>query len=376
MNIVKANAPYIRRKDSSNRMMIDTIIALAPVIVFSLVVYQLNALRNILVSVAVMELAEFVYVLIKNRIPYDGEKHSFKERWSYSIKGYRLNNFLTSMVSALIFALLMPASTSSGGIIWAALITGALFGSIIGKLVFGGTGKNIFNPAAVGLAFAYICFSSYYTYPTETLLYSGLSATPLANIAATNEAGGLSYNLSSYSLLDLFLGKSYGNIGTGCAICVLAGFVYLVVRHAADFRITLSYVATFAIMMLFAGIIVHAGDSSVGIGQFIGYQLLSGDLLFAAVFMATDPVTSPVSRPGKWIYGAILGVCTAMIRLFGSYGEAIAFTILLGNISANVIDYYKWAPKKYTWKNMLALGIIIVVSILIIVWAFCTEVFA
>ena len=382
MNIVKANSPYLRRKDSSNRLMIDVIIALAPVVIFSLVIYQLYALRNILVSVAVMELCEFGFVMIKNRIPYDGEKHTFKEKWTHSIAGYRLNNFLTTMVSALIFAMLMPPSSEPGGIIWAALICGALFGSIIGKLVFGGTGKNVFNPAAVGVVFAYICFSSYFRYPGSTLMYEVSSEslidatlTPLSNIVSTNAAGGLSYDLSSYSVLDLFPGSYPSEIGISCAICIIVGFVYLVVRHAADFRITLSYVGTYAVLMLFAGIIVHAGDSSVGIGDFLGYQLLTGGVLFGAVYMATDPVTSPMTRPGKLIYGAVLGVCTAMIRLFGSV-QCIAYSILLGNIATYVIDYPRWSHDRYGWKNLLALGIIIVCALLIVVWALCTEVFA
>ena len=168
MQIIKESAPHLRRKDNMATMMLDVIIALLPTVIFSLVIFKLDALRNILLSIATMELCEFVFVLIKNRIPYDGNKHTLKEHFEKQRKAYTINNFLVPLVSALIFAMIMPASSNPGSIIYVALILGSAFGLIIGKLVFGGTGKNIFNPAAVGMVFAKLCFGSYYTDPDNS----------------------------------------------------------------------------------------------------------------------------------------------------------------------------------------------------------------
>ncbi len=377
MNIIKESAPHLRRKDSLARMMVDVIIALLPVIVFSLVVYKLAALRNILLSVATMELCEFVFILIKNRIPYDGEKHTIKEKWEHSIKGYGINSFLVPLVSALIYALILPASTNPEGLIYFVVVTGALFGEIIGKLVFGGTGKNIFNSAAVGMVFSELCFGSKYNHPTSTGYYDVTAgATPLANSTTIIESSkALVFNIGDYSLLDLFLGRIPGMIGETCKVCIIVGLIYLIIRHTIDFRIVVSYLGTFSLLMLFAGIIIHAKQPEIGVFNFLGYEFLSGGLLFGAVFMATDPVTSPITRPGRLIYGAILGVSTVMIRLFGALPEGVAFSILIGNLCTSVIDYRKWSTNAYTWKNILALSLIVVLALLCLVWALCVEVF-
>ena len=112
MQIIKESAPHLRRKDNMATMMLDVIIALLPTVIFSLVIFKLDALRNILLSIATMELCEFVFVLIKNRIPYDGNKHTLKEHFEKQRKAYTINNFLVPLVSALIFAMIMPASSN------------------------------------------------------------------------------------------------------------------------------------------------------------------------------------------------------------------------------------------------------------------------
>ena len=145
MEIIKESAPHIRRRDNLAMMMLDVVIALLPTIIFSIVIFKWDAVRNILVSVITMELCEFVFVLIKNRIPYDGTKHTVKEHFEKQKKAYTINNFLVPLVSALIFALIMPASSNPKSIIYVALVLGSVFGLVIGKLVFGGTGKNILS---------------------------------------------------------------------------------------------------------------------------------------------------------------------------------------------------------------------------------------
>jgi electron transport complex protein RnfD len=366
MEIIKETSPHLRRKDTLNGMMIDVLIALSPVIGFALAIYGLDALRNLLVSIATMVLAEFVYVLIKNRLPIDLKKHTFKEKWDNAIKHYSWSNFLVPCVSGVIFALIMPAKTNPEGFIYFALIFGALFGIIIGKLVFGGTGSNIFNPAAVGMVFAKLCFGSKYVLNSSTYYYD-------VSTSGTALAGGYA-STSAYSLLDLLIGKCPGVIGETCKIAILVGCVYLLVRRAADWRVIVSYLGSFLFMMLFAGIILKAGGKTTSIMSFLGYQLLSGGLLFGATYMATDPVTSPVTKPGRVMYGIILGISTVMIRLFGALPEGVAFSILIGNMFTPVIDYYKWSTNKYNWKNITISASLLVIATLIVVWSLTTEV--
>jgi electron transport complex protein RnfD len=345
MDIIKETSPHLHRKDTLRGMMIDVIIALAPVLIFAYAVYTWDAVRNVFVSILLMCGAEFFFVLIRDK---------------GSLKNYTLNNFLVPLVSALIYALISPAKTDNIGITWVSLISGALFGIIIGKLVFGGTGQNIFNPAAVGMVFSKLCFGQHYIY--QNTWYSDV------------EAGGTSLSGGSYSFLDLFLGKCPGTIGEVCKLAILLGLAYLLIRKAADWRIVVSYLGTFAFLMLFAGIIYQAGGKTENAGSYLLSQLLSGGLLFGATYMATEPVTSPMGRPGRLIYGVILGSVNVMIRLFGSYPEGTVFSILIGNMLSPVIDYYKWASNKYSWKNILWMIAIPVATLLVVVWALCVEV--
>ncbi|MFA6829593.1 MAG: RnfABCDGE type electron transport complex subunit D [Bacilli bacterium] len=385
MQIIQEKSPHIRRKDSVASMMGDVCIALIPVIIYSLVVYKLFALRNILLSVAVMELCEFIFVLIQNRIPYDGEKHSLKENLQKGVQAYHRENFLAPLVSALIFALIMPVETSPAGIYWVSMIAGGIFGMVIGKLVFGGLGQNIFNPAAVGMVFSKLCFSSYTvtTDPfgsTDAFASSGIgdsiiaSSTSLSNISMADKV----VNLSNYSLLELFLGQTPGLMGEACKLVLLLSLVYLIVRHTIDWRITLSYVGAFAILMLFSGIVISVTSTGhakaiVNPFYFMTYQLLSGGLLFGAIFMATDPVTSPITKPGRVLYGVILAICTALIRLFGSYPEGVVFSILIGNLLTPMIDYYKWSGNKWNWKKIVLTASVFIVGLLIIIWALSVQ---
>lgn len=372
MEIIKESSPHIRRKDNLAMMMLDVVIALLPTIIFSLVVFKLDALRNILVSVATMELCEFIFVLIKNKVPYDGNKHSIKEHWARQKQAYTINNFMVPLVSALIYSMIMPAKTSTSYMIYVALIAGAVFGLVIGKLVFGGTGKNIFNPAAVGMVFSKLCFGSQYIYPDNS--YASVAdvttgATPLGYVSFTDKT----FDLTKYSLLDLLLGKCPGTIGEVFKITIIVGLIYMIIRHTIDWRIPLMYLGVFFFDMTIIGLILH---SSNGINpfQFSTYEFLSGGLIFGATFMATDPVTSPTTHPGRLIYGASLASLTLIIRLFAALPEGVVFSILIGNILTNVIDYYKWSKNEYNWKNLLALGLTIVIPLIICVWATCVGV--
>ena len=361
MTIIKESAPHLRRKATVTRMMSDVLIALAPTLIFSFVVYPINTLVFYLLSVFIMVAAEFVFVGLKNMMPKDGQKHSFKERFLYAYKGkYNQNNILTPCISAVVFTLIMPA----GAPIYA-VIVGALVGIVFGKLVFGGLGSNIFNPAVVGMLFAKLCFGSQYVGYVDTWFYQipdvAAGATPLGLMN-----GGALNNITQYPLLDLFIGRIPGTLGEVYKITILIGLVYLLVRRSADYRIVVSYLGTFIVLTLVAGLSIYALDKSVNPFIFMLYSLLSGGVLFGATFMLTDPVTSPINAPSRIMYGMIAAIVTVFIRLFAALPEGVGFSILIANMIAVVLDHYEWSSSRYTWKKLLAMGLLVIVPALVI----------
>ena len=368
MVIAKESAPHLRRKASVTRMMVDVLIALAPTLIFAFVIYQLRTLWFYLISLGIMEAAEFVYVGLKNMMPADGQKHSFKERFIYAYKGkYNQNNALTAAITAVIYTLIMPA----GAPLYAVAI-GAFVGIVLGKLVFGGLGSNIFNPAAVGMLFTKVCFGgdqfekfvtpgiAYYTAPDVSV-----SPTVLTNVKIDG-LDGLIANYNNSNLLDMFLGKMNGTLGEVYAITILIGAIYLLVRRSADFRVMLPYLGTFALLSLVAGLGFFAVDGSTNPFTFMLFSLLSGGVLFGGVFMLTDPVTSPINAPSRIIYAMVAAVSTIFIRLFAALPEGVGFSILIANMLAVVLDHYEWSSSRYTWKKLLAMGLLLVIPALII----------
>ena len=364
MVIAKESAPHLRRKASVTRMMVDVLIALAPTLIFSFVVYPLKTLIFYLISVAIMEAAEFVFVGLKNMMPADGQKHTFKERFVYAYKGkYNQNNVLTAAISAIIFTLIMP----SGAPIYAVII-GALAGIVLGKLVFGGLGSNIFNPAAVGMVFAKICFGSQYAAQTSnwyvTVPDAVAGATPLGG--TDGAIYNVVNNMSQYGLKALVLGQVPGTLGEVYVITILVGAIYLLIRRSADFRVMLPYLGLFALLSLVAGLSIYAVDGATSPLRFTAYYCLTGGVLFGGVFMLTDPVTSPINSPSRIIYAMVAAVSTIFIRLFAALPEGVGFSILIANMIAVVLDHYEWSNPRYTWKKFLAMGLLVVIPALVI----------
>ena len=352
MKLIKESAPYIRRKADVKRMMLDVVIALTPITIFSCVMYGWKAIYVLLISIAIMLASEAVFVYLVNRPEYDGAKKTFKEKLKEAYSHYTINNFLAPLISGIIYALIMPA----GARIWV-VVVGALAGIVAGKLLFGGLGSNIFNPAALGRVFASICFSLDYNGSNMVDIVAG--GTPLAHV------NGNIANISNYKIVDLLIGTVPGAMGEGGKIAIILGGAYLLIRKSADIRAMLSTIITFAFLMLIAGLKV---DSANAINIML-YQLLSGGLLFGAVFMVTDPVTSPTTKFGRILYGALIASIACLIRLFGAFPEGVAFAILIMNMFVPVIDYYKWSNSKYNYKQFVALGVIMLVIVVIILVA-------
>jgi electron transport complex protein RnfD len=335
-------------------MLLDVVIALLPVVVFSFIAWPLGATKNVLISVAVMELAELIFVLVTHPMPVDLQKHSLVERFKYGIASYRMSNFLAALVSALIFAMILPASTS-----WYALMIGAAAGITFGKLLFGGNGNNLFNPAAVGMVFAKVCFGGtmYYTAPFAGVTEVAVSPTYLAG-------GG-------YGILDLFIGNVPGTLGETCKIAILLGLAYLLIKRVADWKVVVAYIGTFAILTLAGGLTVTIGRGGFipSYGEWVLSHLLAGGFLFGAVYMVTDPVTMPITSPSRVAYAMSAAVAAIFIRYFAALPEGAGYGILIANCLAPLFDYPKWSNELWKKKDIIIAIAIPVVASLIVLWA-------
>lgn len=369
MKLVAQSAPYIRKKVSVQRMMIDVLIALMPVVLFACIQNGWSGIYVILISIATMLITELVcHMLIKWPVGMKIKELFSKDGFARVKNQYTINNFTAPLISALVYALIMPAGCN-GYVVF----IGALFGILIGKMIFGGLGSNIFNPAATGRVFVGVCFGSKLVYGQGGVDVSA-SGTPLAIIKGN--LGMLGNALSEYSLLDLFLGQVPGSMGEVCALLILLGGIYLFVRRSADIRAFLSMVGSFAIITLTVSITTYfiwpnqehsAEIMSWNIFDMFMFEMLSGGLLFGAVFMITDPVTSPTTKFGRIVFGTMAGVITALIRYCGAYPEGVAFSILIANMFAPAIDHLmRGKANTYNWKQILGLSLSIILLCLIV----------
>ena len=363
MTIIKENAPHLRKKETVTRMMVDVLIALSPTLLFSFIVYPIRTLIFYVISLSIIMCSELAYIGLTNMMPKDDIKHTFKEKLIYAYKGkIKINNFLSGAITAVIFVLIMPA----GAPIYAVII-GSLVGIVLGKLVFGGLGSNIFNPAAVGMLFAKICFGSQFKNNVDSWYYTVPDAisgsTPLGLI----NNGNLS-NIYQFSLFDLFFGLVPGTLGEVYKITIIIGLIYLLIRRSADYRIVVSYLGSFILFMLVAGLTLFAINKDINPFTFILYNLLSGGVIFGATFMLTDPVTSPINSPSRYFYGIIASIFTVFIRLFAALPEGMGFSILIANMFAVVLDHYEWSSPIFTRKKFRIITMLLIIPSIIIIF--------
>ncbi|MDE7213141.1 MAG: RnfABCDGE type electron transport complex subunit D [Anaeroplasmataceae bacterium] len=374
MKLVAQSAPYIRKPVSVKRMMLDVLIALMPVLLFACIQNGWSGIYVVLISVGAMLVIELVcHMFIKWPSGMKVKELFSKEGFKKLKNQYTINNIIAPLISAIIYALILPAGCN-----WYVVLIGAVFGMLVGKMIFGGLGSNIFNPAATGRVFVGVCFGSKLVYGQGGVDVAA-SGTPLAVVKGN--LGMVGQALKEYSLLDLFLGQIPGSMGEVCSLLIIVGGIYLFVRRSADLRACLSMIGSFAIITLVASIVAYCvytyqWNNSLhdmvlikhwNIFDLFMYEMLSGGLLFGAVFMITDPVTSPTTKFGRIAFGAMAGIITALVRYCGAYPEGVAFSILIANMFAPAMDYLMRGKKNtYTWKQLLGLGIAMVVICLIV----------
>jgi Na+-transporting NADH:ubiquinone oxidoreductase subunit B/electron transport complex protein RnfD len=236
------------------------------------------------------------------------------------------------LVTGLIFALTLPPSTP----LWVVAI-GVIFGTIFGKELFGGTGRNIFNPALVGRLFITIGFPQIMTMSWNVPLADAVtSATPLVVYKSSQVMPRVS---------DSLLGLTAGSMGETFRIGIILGGLFLIFTKITNWRIPIIYLATVAAFSWVGNILVPAKIAPPA------FQLLSGGLLFGAMFMATDPVTSPYTKAGKVVFGILAGVFTVLIRAFSGFTEGVMFSIVLMNGFTPLIDHIAISAKYKTEKR-------------------------
>jgi Na+-transporting NADH:ubiquinone oxidoreductase subunit B len=218
---------------------------------------------------------------------------------------------------------------------------GIAFGITFGKMVFGGFGKNVFNPAITARAFVYVSFGVPMTaeFIAPAGLFPGGFGTWLSQADVVSSATPLITGDSS--LVNLFLGLVPGSFGETSALLVLIGGIYIIWKKAANWRLTVSSIVVFLLLQtVFWAVGIDGVHNPL-------YSLLSGSFLLGAFFMITDPVSSSQSTNiGRWIYGGLFGLITVLIRVFANWAEGVTFAILFANMFAPLIDYMIKEQKK------------------------------
>ncbi len=302
-----SSSPHIRSAESTSNIMLTVLIALFPAAAMGVVLFGLRALAVIAACVIGAVGSEFVFNLIVKKPQTIGD--------------------LSAAVTGVLLALNIRADVP----IWQCVV-GAVFAIVVVKCLFGGLGCNFANPAIAGRIFMSLCFASTVgggaplKFGEQEIIDLTTSATPLEIMAKESDA--------LPSLLDMFLGLKSGAIGEVCAAAIIIGFVYLVIRRVINFEVPLIFVGGVFVLSL-----MITGNPTLAL-----YQVLSGGLLLGAVFMATDYVTTPITRLGKMIFAFGCALITVLIRFYGTYPEGVSYAILIMNIVSPYIE--KWTLKR------------------------------
>ena len=296
-NLILSSSPHIHTRDSSRRIMLDVIIALLPAAIAGVVLFGAKALALIAACVISAVVSEALFNILAHKKQTVGD------------------------LSAVVTGLLLALNLSTNVAIWQCVV-GTVFAIVVVKCLFGGLGKNFANPAITGRVFMLLAFSSVAGGANPTAVELVSSATPLELLARGAE--------TAPSLMELFLGLHGGAIGETCCLALLLGFAWLLFRRVISWHVPVIFVGTvFVLYLAFTGSFQLALAESLAGGLFIG-----------AIFMATDYVTSPITRKGKMVFALGCGLVTFIIRYFCAYPEGVSFSILAMNILTPYIEKF------------------------------------
>ncbi len=296
-NMIVSVSPHIRSTDSTTTIMRDVLIGLAPAVVASVLFFGIRALLVEAFCVACCMFCEWLFEKGMKRPSTVGD--------------------LSAAVTGLMLAMNLPVSIPLGQ---AAI--GCVVAIIVVRQLFGGIGHNFANPALTGRIVMFLAFSSTMaTWAAPNFVDAVSGATPLAILKDGTTEG--------VNVLHLFLGAVSGSLGETSAAALLLGGLYMMVRKVISWHIPVTYIATVFVFCLIKG----------GF-QFAVAEIFAGSLFLCAFFMATDYVTSPVSRLGQFIYGCLIGVLGGVFRLYGNTADSFSYAIIIGNVCTPLIDTY------------------------------------
>ena len=313
--LVFSSSPHLKAPKTTKSIMVDVSIALLPATIVGIIFFGLNALLVMAISVVSAIVAELLYKMLVN-------KASFKQFW---------NEFdYTTLVTGLLIGMNMPPLTD-----WYIPVIASFFAIIIVKMLFGGTGKNIVNPAIAGRIFVFISFgivaAGGFVDPIVGANAAGDFMNPV--VAGSTPLGDILMNglsATSATNMDMFLGFIPGTIGETSALALIVGGIYLVARNVIDWKWPVIYIG---VTGLFTVVL-----NGFNFAWFLP-SILSGGLMLGAIFMATDYTTTPNTQLGNVVYFVALGLITATLR-FNNGTEVVSFAILLMNLVVPLIDKY------------------------------------
>lgn len=332
---IVSTSPHVKAKHNTTRsIMFEVLVALLPLVVVATVFYGYHVIINLAVCCVSCYGFELLYEKIRQ-----GKAFTFKKASVHN---------LSCLVTAVILALNLPTTMNIWGLnvvsgneviisfdIIIACVLGSLFAIVIVKQLFGGIGKNFINPALGARVFLFLCFGAMFL-PVPSVFDATTSATWLS---VKNE-------VTSGMLLSMLLGTTgSAAVGETCVIALVISYVYLSVRKIIDWKLPLVIVASgFVFAILFDGVV----NGLVGLNLINNAiaHVLSGGLIFGAVFMATDYATSPNTNVGRIIFGVGIALLTMLIRCFAGYPEGMSFAILVMNVATPLIDKYVY-PKPF-----------------------------
>ena len=281
--------------------MLMVVIALLPASAFGVYNFGLSALIMLISTTVSSVLTEFIYEKLMH-------------------KKVTINDF-SAVVTGLLLGLNMPPTAP-----WWMGVLGGIFAILVVKQLFGGLGQNFMNPALGARCFLMISFAGQMT----TFVYDGVTGpTPLSYV----KEGAL----DQVNTMDMLIGTIPGTIGETSVIAIIIGAIFLILMGVIDLRIPGTYIVTFVI---FVGIFGHVAHPEIGFfdPQYITAHLCGGGLMLGAWFMATDYVTSPITKKGQIVYGIILGLLTGLFRMFGGSAEGVSYAIIISNLLVPLIE--------------------------------------
>ena len=309
LKLIASSSPHIRSNEDTRSIMLDVIIALLPALAWSVYCFGWKALLLTAVSVVSCVFWEWAYRKLMKKSSMIGD--------------------LSAVVTGILLSFVCPVDLP-----WWTVIIGAFFSIVVVKQLYGGIGCNFLNPALAGRAFLLASYATWMTTWAIPQIRPDVTsaATPMAIMKEGTEEAFTTL-MSNYSIGDMFLGKVGGSLGEVSALCLLVGGVYLLIRKVISWQIPVAYIGTVAILTF----LFPQGNDAL---TWMLYNVLGGGLFLGAFFMATDYVTSPVTKKGQLIFGLGCGLITVFIRYFGSYPEGVCYSILVMNCCTWIIDKY------------------------------------